>query len=245
MSHYAALPKAMALAVPLTLGAWTAQAADIIQLAQQDGRFTGFLHLLEDAGMTEVLKAQGPFTVFAPVDEAFGQLPPGVLEWLLTEESGTAIGAVVQSHIVPGAALLAEDLLDREVEVETLGGGMLAIGGTAGVILVVPLEATITEVKRRAEPRSEVIPASAIVVEASQDFVTAADCAVAHTEQALMGVATVVEPDIEADNGVIHAIDLVLLSPERYGRSEVRSAREVRRPSNVLVVARSFSGCQC
>jgi uncharacterized surface protein with fasciclin (FAS1) repeats len=214
MSHYAALPKAVVLAVPLTLGAWMVQAADIIETAQQDGRFTGFLHLLEAAGMAEVLKGQGPFTVFAPIDEAFGQLPPGVLEWLLAEESGTAIGAVVQSHIVPGAALLAEDLLDREVEVETLGGGMLAIGGTVGVILVVPLEATITEVKRRAEPKSEVIPASAIVVEASQDSVTAADCAAAHAEQELMGVATVVEPDIEADNGVIHAIDLVLLSPE-------------------------------
>jgi uncharacterized surface protein with fasciclin (FAS1) repeats len=81
MSHYAALPKAVVLAVPLTLGAWTVQAADIIETAEQDGRFTGFLRLLEAAGMTEVLKGQGPFTVFAPIDEAFGRLPPGVLEW--------------------------------------------------------------------------------------------------------------------------------------------------------------------
>ena len=122
MSHYVALPKAVALAVPLSLGAWTAQAADIIQTAEQDGRFTGFLHLLEAAGMVEVLEGEGPFTVFAPIDEAFGQLPPGVLEWLLAAESGKAIEAIVQSHIVTGAALLAEDLLDREVEVETLGG---------------------------------------------------------------------------------------------------------------------------
>ena len=175
MSRYAALPKAVALAVPLTLGAWTAQAADIIQTAQQDGRFTGFLHLLEAAGMVEVLKGEGPFTVFAPVDEAFGQLPPGVLEWLLAEESGKALEAVVQSHIVPGAALLTEDLLDREVEVETLAGGALAIGGTAGVILVVPLEATITDVEAQAEPKSEAIPASAIVVQAPQGAVADAD----------------------------------------------------------------------
>ena len=214
MSHYAALPKAVALAVPLSLGAWTAQAADIIQTAEQDGRFTGFLHLLEAAGMVEVLEGKGPFTVFAPVDEAFGQLPPGVLEWLLAEESGKAIQAVVQSHIVPGAALLAEDLLDREVEVETLGGTMLAIGGTAGVIVVVPLEATIMEVDGQAEPKSEAIPASAIVVEAPQDAVAAADRGPAHAEHELMGVATVVEPNIEADNGVIHGIDLVLLPPE-------------------------------
>ena len=214
MSHYAALPKAVALAVPLTLGAWTAQAADIIQTAQQDGRFTGFLHLLEAAGMVEVLEGQGPFTVFAPVDEAFGQLPPGVLEWLLAEETGKALEAVIQSHIVPGAALLTEDLLDREVEVETLGGARLGVGGTAGVILVVPLEATITEVEGQAEPKSEAIPASAIVVETPQDAVAGADPSAMPAEQELTAVAMVVEPDIEADNGVIQGIDLVLLPPE-------------------------------
>jgi uncharacterized surface protein with fasciclin (FAS1) repeats len=214
MSHYAALPKAVALAVPLTLGAWTVQAADIIRTAEEFGRFDGFLHLLEAAGMVEVLEGEGPFTVFAPVDEAFGQLPPGVLEWLLGEETGKALEAVVQSHIVPGAALLAEDLLDREVEVETLGGTRLGVGGTAGVLLVVPLEATITEVKGRAEPKSEMIPASAIVVEAPQDALSGADSSAMPAEQDLTAVAVVVEPDIEADNGVIHGIDLVLLPPE-------------------------------
>jgi uncharacterized surface protein with fasciclin (FAS1) repeats len=66
MSHYAALPKAVALAVPLSLGAWTAQAADIIQTAEQDGRFTGFLHLLEAAGMVEVLEGKGALYGFRP-----------------------------------------------------------------------------------------------------------------------------------------------------------------------------------
>jgi uncharacterized surface protein with fasciclin (FAS1) repeats len=214
MSCYAALPKAVALALPMTLGAWTVQAADIIQTAEEFGRFDGFLHLLEAAGMVEVLEGEGPFTVFAPVNEAFGQLRPGVLEWLLAEESGKAIEAVVQSHIAPGAALLAEDLLNREVEVETLGGARLAVGGTAGFILVVPLEATITEVKGRAEPKSEAIPASAIVVEAPQDAVAGAEPCTIPAEQELTAVAMVVEPDIEADNGVIHGIDLVLLPPE-------------------------------
>ena len=65
MSHYAALPTAVAVAVPLTFGAWTVQAGDIIQTAEQDGRFTGFLHLLEATGIVEVLEGDGPFTVFA------------------------------------------------------------------------------------------------------------------------------------------------------------------------------------
>jgi uncharacterized surface protein with fasciclin (FAS1) repeats len=214
MSRYAALPRAIALAVPLSFGAWIVQAADIIRTAEKFGRFDGFLHLLEAADMVEVLEGTGPFTVFAPVDEAFGQLPPGVLEWLLGEETGKALEAVLQSHIVPGVALLAEDLLDREVEVETLGGTRLGVGGTAGVLLVVPLEATITEVKDRAEPKSETIPASAIVVEAVHDAVAGAEPSAMPAGQELTAVAMVVEPDIEADNGVIHGIDLVLLLPE-------------------------------
>lgn len=214
MSHYAALPKAVALALPITLGAWTVQAADIIQTAEHDGRFNGFLQLLEAAGMVEVLEGEGPFTVFAPVDEAFGQLPPGVLEWLLAEENGLVLETIIQSHIVPDAALLAQDLLDRELEVETLGGAMLAVGGTAGVILVLPLEATITEVNERVEPKSEAIPVSAIVVEAPQDAVAGAELYMVPTGQELTAVAMVVEPDIEADNGVIHGIDFVLLPPE-------------------------------
>ena len=213
MSHYAALPKAVALALPITLGAWTVHAADIIQTAEQDGRFNGSLQLLEAAGMVEVLEGEGPFTVFAPVDEAFGQLPPAVLEWLLDEENGKVLETIIQSHIVPGAALLAHDLLDHEVELETLGGAMLAVGGTAGVILVLPLEAAITEVKGRAEPKSEAIPASAIAVEAPQDAVAGAELSMVPGQE-LTAVAMVVEPDIEAENGIIHGIDLVLLPPE-------------------------------
>jgi hypothetical protein len=95
MSRYAALPRAIALAVPLSFGAWIVQAADIIRTAEKFGRFDGFLHLLEAADMVEVLEGTGPFTVFAPVDEAFGQLPPGVIEWLLGEETGKALEAVL------------------------------------------------------------------------------------------------------------------------------------------------------
>jgi uncharacterized surface protein with fasciclin (FAS1) repeats len=214
MSYYAALPRAVALALPITLGAWTVQAADIIQTAGQADRFNSFLHLLEAAGMVEMLEGEGPFTVFAPIDEAFGQLPPGVLDWLLAEEGRKPLEVVVQSHIVAGAAILAGDLLGRAVEVTTLGGGTLAIDGTAAVILLIPIEATITEVAGQGERKSEARPISAIVVEAPQDFVAGADSPATRAEQELPGVAMLVEPDIEADNGVIHGIDLVLLPPE-------------------------------
>jgi uncharacterized surface protein with fasciclin (FAS1) repeats len=213
MSHYATLPRAVALAVPITLGAWTVQAADIIETAEEVGRFNGFLHLLEAAGMVEMLKDEGPFTVFAPIDEAFGQLPPGVLDWLLAEEGRKALEAVIQSHIVPGAALLAGDLLDQAVEVATLGGGTLAIDGTTGIISLAAIEPSVTEVEGQTVvgQTSVATPVSVIVVEAPQDSVAGADRPARRAEYELMGVAMVVEPDIEADNGVIHGIDLVLL----------------------------------
>ena len=214
MSHYAALPRAVALAVPITLGAWTVQAADIIQTAEQVGRFNGFLQLLDAAGMVEMLKGQGPFTVFAPIDEAFGQLPPGALDWFPAEEGRKPLEAVIQSHIIAGAAILEEDPLGRAVEVATLGGGTLAIYGTAAAILLVPIEATIMEVEGQAEQKSEAMPVSAIVVEAPQDSLAGADRPATRTGHEPMGVAMVVEPDIKADNGVIHGIDLVLLPPE-------------------------------
>jgi uncharacterized surface protein with fasciclin (FAS1) repeats len=214
MSHYATLPRAVALAVPITLGAWTVQAADIIQTAEQVGRFNGFLHLLEAAGMAETLKGEGPFTVFAPIDEAFDQLPPAVLDRLLAEEGRKALEAVTQSHIVADAAIVTAELLGRAVEVATLGGGTLAIDGTTGVILLAPIEATITEVEGQAEQKSEAMPASAIVVEAPQDSGTDADRSATLAQQELVGAAMVVAPEIGADNGVIHGIDLVLLPPD-------------------------------
>ena len=213
MSPPAALPKAVALAVPLTLGAWTVQAAEIIQTAEQDGRFTGFLHLLEAAGMIEVLEGEGPLP-FPPVDEAFGQLPPGVLEWLLAEETGKALEAVIQSHIVPGAALLAEDLLNREVELKrwaVLGSRSVAPPGSSWWSHSRPPLRTI---KRETKPNIEAIPASAIVVGTPQDAVAGAELSMVPTGQELTAVAMVVELISKPDNGVIHGIDLVLLSPE-------------------------------
>jgi len=209
MSHYYGLPRTIALALPITVGAWTAQAADIIETAEQQGRFNGFLHLLEAAGMVEILKGKGPFTVFAPIDEAFGQLPPGALDWLLAEEGRRPLAAIVQSHIVSGAAILEEDLLGRTVEVATLGGGTLAIDGTTGFIFLVPIEASIAEVEAQAEQKGEALPVSEILPGAPQHYVAGADHSATRTERELMGVALLVDPDIRADNGFIQGITIL------------------------------------
>jgi uncharacterized surface protein with fasciclin (FAS1) repeats len=216
MSRYIALPRAIALAVPVMLGAWTVQAADIIETAEQAGRFDSFLQLVEAAGMVEMLKGEGPFTVFAPTDEGVGQLPPETLERLLAAGNRGPLEAVIQSHIVADAAIRTRDLLGRAVEVATLGGGALAIDGTTTVIMLVPIEVTITEVDGQAvvAPDSAARSVSALVVKAPPDSIADADGLATLAGQELIGVATLVEPDIEADNGVIHGIDRVLMPPD-------------------------------
>jgi uncharacterized surface protein with fasciclin (FAS1) repeats len=212
MFHYATLPRAVALAVPITLGAWTAQAADLIQTAEQVRHFNGFLRMLEAADMVDMLEGDGPLTVFAPTDEAFGRLPPGMLDRLLAEENRNTLEAVIQSHIVADAAILAGDLLGQAVEVATLAGGTLAIDGTTGIIALAPIEPSVTEVAGQTvvEQTSVATPVS-MVVAAPQNAAPDADRPVTPGEEELTGVATVVAPDIGADNGVIHGIDLILL----------------------------------
>jgi uncharacterized surface protein with fasciclin (FAS1) repeats len=213
MFHYATLPRAVALAVPITLGAWTAQAADIVQTAEQAGHFNGFLRMLEAADMVDVLEGEGPLTVFAPTDEAFDELAPGVLDRLLAEESRDALEAVVQAHIVPDVAIRASNLLDGAVEVPTLGGGTLAIDGTTGIIALTPLEPSVTDVRGQplVERTSLAMPVAMTVVEAPRTSI--GETGRTGTPEELIRVATVVAPDILADNGVIHGIDLVLLPP--------------------------------
>jgi uncharacterized surface protein with fasciclin (FAS1) repeats len=209
----AMLPRAAVLAVPITLGAWVAQAEDLIQTAQQAGQFNGFLGMLQAANMVDVLRGEGPLTVFAPTDEAFEELAPDMLDRLLAEDNRKVLEAVIQAHIVPDVAIMASNILGGALEVPTLGGGTLAIDGTTGIIALAPIEPAITEIWGRplAEQTSPAMRVSMVVVEAPQTSVRDADRT---TPEELIRVATVVAPDIVADNGVIHGIDLLLLPPE-------------------------------
>jgi uncharacterized surface protein with fasciclin (FAS1) repeats len=215
MSQYTNLPKVIALAVPLMFSGWAAHAGDIVETAEYVGGFNGFLRVLEAAGMVDMLKRGGPFTVFAPTDEAFAQLPKGAVGRLLAEENRERLKTVVEAHIVRDAAIPADSMFDRAVEVASLSGDTLALDGTLAVVALVPMDVFVTEDQGQTvvEEKSVATPVPTITVKLAQPG-AAQELLAVPTGQAPKGVALIVKPDISADNGVIHAINSILLSPE-------------------------------
>jgi transforming growth factor-beta-induced protein len=81
---------------------------DIVETASAAGSFKTLLAAVEAAGLTETLKGDGPFTVFAPTDEAFGNLPEGTVEELLKPENRERLVSILTYHVVPGLVLLGK-----------------------------------------------------------------------------------------------------------------------------------------
>jgi uncharacterized surface protein with fasciclin (FAS1) repeats len=90
---------------------------DIVDTAVAAGNFTTLATALTAAGLIDTLKGDGPFTVFAPTDEAFAKLPPGTLDSLLADKE--ALTAVLTYHVVPGKVMAADVVkLDSAVTVQ-------------------------------------------------------------------------------------------------------------------------------
>ena len=83
---------------------------DIVDVAVANGNFNTLAAALKAAGLVEVLKGEGPFTVFAPTDEAFAKLPEGTVESLLKPENIDQLKAVLTYHVVSGK-VMAEDVV--------------------------------------------------------------------------------------------------------------------------------------
>lgn len=86
----------------------TEPAKDIVETAVAAGSFNTLAAALEAGGLIETLKSAGPFTVFAPTDEAFAKLPAGTLESLLKPENKEQLVAILTYHVVPGKVLAAD-----------------------------------------------------------------------------------------------------------------------------------------
>jgi len=132
----------------------------IVDIAVADGRFETLVAALQEAELVETLSNEGPFTVFAPTDDAFAKLPEGTVDALLADIP--ALTDILLYHVVEGA-VLAEDVVMLE-EAETLLGETVSIRVENDMVYINDAQVIIT--------------------------------------------------NIQADNGVIHVIDTVLLPPE-------------------------------
>jgi len=81
---------------------------DIVETAAAAGSFTTLSKALEAAGLVATLKGAGPFTVFAPTDDAFAKLPAGTLETLLKPENQAKLRRILTYHVVPGRVMAAD-----------------------------------------------------------------------------------------------------------------------------------------
>lgn len=86
---------------------------DIVDTAIADGRFTTLAAALEAAGLVETLKSAGPFTVFAPTDDAFAKLPAGTVESLLMPENLAKLQKILLYHVVAGK-VMASDVVNLQ-----------------------------------------------------------------------------------------------------------------------------------
>ncbi|HKY13895.1 MAG TPA: fasciclin domain-containing protein [Microthrixaceae bacterium] len=103
-----------------------APADDIVDTAVAAGDFTTLVAAVQAAGLEETLRGEGPFTVFAPTDDAFAKLPAGTVEALLQDPTGD-LAAILTYHVVPGAAMAADVAgMDGEA-VTTVNGATLTV----------------------------------------------------------------------------------------------------------------------
>ncbi len=109
-----------------------AATATIVDVAVEAGSFTTLTQALEAAGLVDVLSGEGPFTVFAPTDEAFAALPEGTLEELLLPENREQLIQILTYHVVPGEVLSTS--LEAG-EVTTVEGSPVEISLADGVMV--------------------------------------------------------------------------------------------------------------
>lgn len=129
---------ALALAVPVISAdsdnAKAVEPKDIVDTAVAAGSFKTLAAALQAAGLVDTLKGPGPFTVFAPTDEAFAKLPAGTLEDLLKPENKEKLVAILTYHVVPGKMLAAQVV--KAHSAKTVNGKAVTITSGNGAVML-------------------------------------------------------------------------------------------------------------
>lgn len=109
-------------------------AVDIVDTAVGAGSFGTLVAAVQAAGLVDVLKGDGPFTVFAPTDEAFAALPAGTVEMLLKPENKEKLVNILTYHVLAGK-VMSGDIAGKSLEVSMVNGGTAKINATSGVTI--------------------------------------------------------------------------------------------------------------
>lgn len=117
---------------------------DIVDTAASAGSFQTLVTAVEAAGLVETLKSEGPFTVFAPTDEAFAKLPEGTLEDLLKPENKDKLAGILTYHVVSGK-VMAADVVGMD-SADTVNGKALTISQKDGSVMVNEANVTQTDI---------------------------------------------------------------------------------------------------
>jgi transforming growth factor-beta-induced protein len=129
------VPEPTAMPEPTAVPTEEPAARNIVEIAAEDGRFTTLVAAVQAAGLAETLSGEGPFTVFAPTDDAFAALPEGTLDSLLLPENKQQLTDILLYHVVPGK-VMAEDAiaLDGQMADTALEGKQIAIKEDMGSV---------------------------------------------------------------------------------------------------------------
>lgn len=134
MNRFARFAAGLAVAASFAAAPASAQMLekDIVDVAVEAGSFSTLAAALEAAGLVDVLKGEGPFTVFAPTDEAFAKLPAGTVEALLADKE--ALTAILTYHVVAGK-VMAADVVNLS-EATTVNGAPIKIMVHDGSVMI-------------------------------------------------------------------------------------------------------------
>ncbi|WP_439621260.1 fasciclin domain-containing protein [Gemmata sp.] len=134
-------------ATSLAARAEDAPKKDIVEVAVEAGKFKTLAAALKAAGLVDTLKGEGPFTVFAPTDEAFAKLPAGTVESLLKPENKDKLVAVLTYHVVAGKVMAADVV--KLTEAKTVQGGKVTIAAKDGKVMVNGANVVTTDIKAK------------------------------------------------------------------------------------------------
>ena len=107
---------------------------DIVDTAVAAGSFNTLVAAVTAAGLVETLKGEGPFTVFAPSDDAFAKLPAGTVDELVKPENKDKLTKILTLHVLPGK-IMAADVSGKKMEPASVSGEALHVDGTDGVVV--------------------------------------------------------------------------------------------------------------